>query len=82
MKVSKLLTYKTAAELLDCSPSKVQKMVLAGEIPIVKIGNETRILTDDLFAWIRRGRHIHVPENRRDDTSSEALPTKERIHAR
>lgn len=73
----KLLTYKTAAEVLDCSASKVQKMVLAGEIPIIKIGNETRILPEDLEAWMRRGRHVHVPEKCRDDNHSQSNPTAE-----
>ncbi len=57
-----LLTYKTAAAILDCSASKVQKMVLAGEIPFIKVGNETRILPEDLEAW--SATHIAVPRTR------------------
>lgn len=52
-----LLTYKTAAEILGCSASKVQKMCLAGEIPILKLGNETRIREEDLEAWAKKGVH-------------------------
>jgi excisionase family DNA binding protein len=74
----KLLTYKTAAEVLDCSASKVQKMVLAGEIPFIKVGNETRILPEDLEAWIRRGRQ----KNCRDSNTSEPLPTVESTYVK
>ena len=59
----KLYTYKTAAELLKCSESKVQKMVLAGEIPFIKIGSRTRILDEDLHAWLRRQRQSNCSED-------------------
>lgn len=71
----KLLTYKTAAEYLDCSPSKVQKMCLAGELPILKVGNETRIRQEDLEAWVAGQVHFNKPENCRDSNTSEPLPT-------
>lgn len=73
----KLLTYKTAAEILDCSASKVQKLCLAGEIPIFKVGNETRIILEDLERWIKNGRHYHEKENSREDNRRRAIPTKE-----
>lgn len=69
----KLYTYKTAAEVLDCSASKVQKMVLAGQLPFLKVGNETRIREEDLRAWINR----QVQINCSDDNHSEPLPTTE-----
>lgn len=58
--IEPLLTYKTTAAILDCSASKVQKMVLAGELPFIKVGNETRIIPDDLRAWIRM--HRRAPD--------------------
>ncbi len=78
----KLLSYKAAAEILDCSPSKVQKMCLAGEIPIVKVGNETRIREEDLKAWIDRGRHYHERKDCREDSRAEPIPTTETTIAR
>lgn len=78
----RLLTYKTAAAILDCSASKVQKMCLKRELPIVKVGNETRIREEDLKAWIDRGRHYHQPTNCSEDNRKEALPTMETTIAR
>lgn len=78
----KLLSYKSAAEILDCSPSKVQKMCLKGELPIVKVGNETRIREEDLKAWIDRGRHYHEPKNCSDSNGKQPIPTTETVFAR
>lgn len=72
-----LLTYKTAAAILDCSASKVQKMCLAGEIPIIKVGSETRIMESDLRAWMQRGRHYHRPNKCSEDIRPDALPPRE-----
>jgi excisionase family DNA binding protein len=52
----KLLTYKAAAEVLDMSPRFVQERVSRGEIPIVRLGNEVRILAEDLEIWVRKHR--------------------------
>ena len=79
--IKKLLTYKTAAELLDCSASKVQKMVLAGEIPFLKVGNETRIRQQDLEDWIENQMQRCVQrrhENCSEDNPEQALPKRER----
>lgn len=78
----KLYTYKTAAEVLDCSWSTVQKLCLAGKIPIVKIGNETRIREQDLEAWINRRCHYHKPGKCSDANRKQALPTEETTFAR
>ena len=78
----KLYTYKTAAEVLDCSASKVQKMCLAGEIPIIKVGNETRIDERDLDRWIQSQKFFHEPKECRTTTESEPNPTEEHMHGR
>lgn len=77
----KLLDYKKAAEILDCSPSKVQKMTLAGEWPIVKVGNETRIDEEDLLAWMRRKKHFHA-KNCSESNGKQPLPAEETTVAR
>lgn len=61
----KLFTYKTLAEYLDCSPSTVQKLYLAGKIPGFKVGNETRFRQQDIDAWIEGRLHFHKTENPR-----------------
>ncbi len=75
------LTYKTAAAILDCSASTVQKICLAGEIPIFKLGNETRIRQEDLEAWVKNRMHFHCRENCREANDSEPHPTTERVYA-
>lgn len=70
-----LLTYKTAALILDCSASKVQKMCNNGEIPIVKVGNETRIDPADLRRWIKNRKHFQVKECS-DANRKQGLPTE------
>lgn len=78
----KLYTYKTAAEVLDCSASKVQKMCLAGEIPIIKVGNETRIDERDLDRWIQSRRYFHEPKDCGRTTPSEPNPTTEAVNGK
>jgi len=78
----KLLTYKTAAEILDCSASKVQKMCLAGEIPILKVGNETRIREEDLKSWINRRLHYHESNKCSEDSGKQELPATEAVFVR
>lgn len=73
----KLYTYNTAAEILDCSAWKVKKMVLAGEIPYLKVGNETRIREEDLKEWIDSR-----VQNCRKSNRIQAFPTTETISAR
>jgi excisionase family DNA binding protein len=72
----KLYTYKTAAAVLDCSASKVQKMVLAGELPFLKVGNETRIREEDLRDWI----DSQIRRNCSDDNPKQPLPTEKMVH--
>lgn len=83
--MDQLLTYKTAAAILDCSASKVKKMVLAGELACIKLGNETRIRESTLQAWMDAGEHFHQAqkrsENCRDSKHSEVHPTGERFEA-
>ena len=73
----RLLSYKAAAAVLDCSPSKVQKMCLAGELPILKVGNETRIDERDLEAWIQDRKFVHRPKNCSEYNGKQSLPTTE-----
>lgn len=70
----RLLTYKDASIILNCSTSKVQKMVAAGQLPFVKIGALTRIPDEALQEHLRRS----VRRNCVDDTSSSPLTAAER----
>ena len=81
MTMEPLLTYETAAEFLDCSASKVQKMCNNGEIPIVKIGNRTRIDPADLRLWIKNRKHFQAKECS-NDNGKQPLPTTEATFAR
>lgn len=45
-------TIDTTAELLQCSPAAVQRLVAAGQIPSFRLGRLVRIPTDGLIDWI------------------------------
>ena len=59
-----LLDMDDIAAILRCSKSKVEKLMLAGELPIIKIGNESRMTRADLEAWIESRKHFHKPGKR------------------
>lgn len=80
--MEKLLSYKAVAEILDCSASKVQKMCLAGELPIIKVGNETRVRESVLLRWLEEREHFHEKKNCSDPNGKELLPTTESTFAR
>lgn len=52
---SPLLTVPEFARLMGSPPSRVRKMILCREIPVVKIGRSVRLRAEDLDSLIRRG---------------------------
>jgi excisionase family DNA binding protein len=50
--VEKLINVDAAAELLDCSPSMVKKMVKEDRLPHLMIGNRPKFLPSKLHAWV------------------------------
>lgn len=52
-----LLTIHEAADLLRCKPSTVRAWFTQGRLPRTKIGRLTRILRQDLEAFISAGRN-------------------------
>lgn len=56
-----LLKYPDAAKVLHCSKSKLEKMVMAREIPYVKIGKLVRFRPSELEQWLDRRGEKHEP---------------------
>jgi len=54
----RLLRLKPAAEYLSMSPGKLRALIQAGEIPVVKYGENAPWLIDvrDLDSWIERSK--------------------------
>jgi excisionase family DNA binding protein len=76
------LSDKSAAKIIEMSPSFVQKLRLSGQIPYIRVGNEARIDRDDLDDWMQRRKEIHCCGNRRDSKHRQPIPTTEAIFAK
>jgi excisionase family DNA binding protein len=50
--MTRLLTKKQAAELLNCSLSKIEKMMRHGELPFLKIGALVRFREEDIESTV------------------------------
>ena len=48
----KLLTCEQVGEILLFQPQKIRKMIIAGEIPALKIGGEYRIKAEELTKYL------------------------------
>jgi excisionase family DNA binding protein len=48
----RLLDVRTAADLLDCSPSTLKTLIEIGSIPAVRMGRKIKIKDSDLRAYI------------------------------
>jgi excisionase family DNA binding protein len=49
-----LLRLERTAEVLDCSPTTVKRLIKAGDLPAVKVNGATRIRVADLQAYVER----------------------------
>jgi excisionase family DNA binding protein len=56
LELGDLLTIPEAADLLRCKPSTVRAWLTQSRLSRVKVGRLTRILRQDLEAFIRAGR--------------------------
>ena len=50
----KLLKTKQAAQLLDCSLSKIHNLIISGELPALKIGRVKKIWMSDVSDYTRK----------------------------
>jgi len=67
-----LLRLERTAEVLDCSPTTVKRLIKAGDLPAVKVNGATRIRVADLRAAAASGDMDRVLELRR---RADDLPT-------
>ncbi|GAA4292940.1 helix-turn-helix domain-containing protein [Mycobacterium paraffinicum] len=51
----KLLKADDVAEVLNCNRRTVWRLIAAGQIPAIKVGNEWRIRPDDLADFMSGG---------------------------
>lgn len=53
MEQSLAVAIKTAAQLLEVSPSTIRRAIKSGHLKTVRIGRSVRILRGDLHDWVR-----------------------------
>lgn len=50
----RLLTIRDVSQILQISSQTLYKMIEAGEIPAIRIGNQWRFEEEQLYQWIRQ----------------------------
>jgi excisionase family DNA binding protein len=69
--MGKIMTVTDVAKQLQVSPSTIYRYTETGKIPSIKVGNRTRVMEDQLNAYILSCRKRKTNKQEKHDESKE-----------